>query len=165
MGELPWLENWDHRTTDELIAFEGVYRIDSIVCAFEQALGGKANHTEAERVVLAVEAVEREVNNGGFSQLFCNSSCEYANSAAAALRAIGAPLTADLYERALQEVGGGKSASVEELQLRALGACGELDSKLSAIDAEYYAGLDEPIAEKLFDYIKRRRSDIRLSAF
>ena len=64
----PFLDAYGGQTTDELIALESEYRIDSLVLAFEAALDAKAEHSKQERVVLAVEAVEREVNNGGFTQ-------------------------------------------------------------------------------------------------
>ena len=46
-------------------------------------------------------AVESEVNNGGFSQYFLNSSCETAPFVAEALDTIGAPRTADICRRAI----------------------------------------------------------------
>jgi len=59
---------------------EGKYRIDSLVLAFEQAISRKAARAgdrrlaNEERVRLAVEALEREVNNGGYDQFFLNPS-------------------------------------------------------------------------------------------
>jgi hypothetical protein len=38
MYDLKWLEGYSGQTTEELIALEGEYRIDSLVLAFEQAL-------------------------------------------------------------------------------------------------------------------------------
>ena len=83
MSELKWLEKYSGQTTDELIALEGKFRTDSLVTAFHQAVeqkwardGGEAL-SEEEIVVLAIEALECEVNNGGYDQFFINSS-EYA---------------------------------------------------------------------------------------
>lgn len=79
MSEPKWLD-YAGQTTDELLALAGEYRIDSLVCAFDEALGrkelafGMDGLTPEERVVLAAEALEREVNNGGFDQLFVNVS-------------------------------------------------------------------------------------------
>jgi len=56
--------------------------------------------TEAERVWIAVEDLQTDVNNGGFDQYFLNSSGDTAWFAPAALRTIGAPSMATIVERA-----------------------------------------------------------------
>jgi hypothetical protein len=84
VGKRPWLDGYAGQTTDELIGLADTYRIDSVVLAFEEALAAKAERlgtaslTPAERVVLVVEAVEREVNNDGIDGLFFNPSKVYA---------------------------------------------------------------------------------------
>ena len=72
-----FLPSWAGQSTDELIALAGKYRIDSLVLAFEQAIHGKADVSPKERWILAVEGLEREVNNGGYAQFFLNSSVDY----------------------------------------------------------------------------------------
>ena len=67
--------------------------------AFEQAIEQKVSlegrtETAVERVVRAVEALEREVNNGGYSQFFINPPVESAPDIVAALRQIDCPKTA-----------------------------------------------------------------------
>src|SRR5687768_7468462 len=86
------------QTTDELLALGDQYRIDSLVLAFEQGILQKVDApiSDEERVVLAVEGLEREVNNGGYSQFFLNSSNEYVDVIEQALRDIGCPETADI---------------------------------------------------------------------
>src|SRR5258708_26400252 len=54
-----------------------------------------------QKVFSSVWAVESEVNNGGFSQYFLNSSAETSAFVAEALEAIGAPRTADICRRAI----------------------------------------------------------------
>lgn len=65
-------------TTDELLGYPAQGQRDSLVRAFEEALqrkesrnGERALSTE-ERTVLAVRALDREVNNGGYHQFFSN---------------------------------------------------------------------------------------------
>ena len=60
----PFLESYGGQTIQQLIAMKDSHRIDSLVLAVEQALGSKPESelSEQERVVLAVEAMEREVN-------------------------------------------------------------------------------------------------------
>ena len=139
-----FLESYGGQTTDQLIELDKRYRIDSLVLAFEQGIqqaAAKRPLTQEENYVLAVEALEREVNNGGYRQFFSNSSSEWADTIAAALRAIGCPKTADISAKAV--------ASRED------------EKALSECDERYYAN-DEPIADRLFDWIRRNRAQIQL---
>jgi hypothetical protein len=161
----PFLERYDGQTTEELIALEGRYRIDSLVLAFEQGIGLKppARTSKQETYVLAVEALEREVNNGGYNQFFINSSNEFTGIVEEALRAIGCPKTAEITHQAIAalKVQGtltpdnvaAAAADAEDVLLEALGGC----------DDRYFAN-DEPIADKLFAWIKANRDSIRLGA-
>lgn len=137
-----FLESYGGQSTDELIALAGKYRIDSLVLAFEQAIQRKtAALSKEESCVLAVEALEREVNNGGYSQFFGNSSGEYAGIVVDALQAIGCPKTAAMTADAI--------------------AGRDDEKKLAACDDRYYAN-DEPIADRLFAWIGKNRAKIQL---
>jgi hypothetical protein len=160
-----FLESWGGRTPDELLALAATHRIDSLVLAFEEALGvkafklGDAALSEVEADVLAIEAMEREVNNGGYGQFFTNSSVEYVPRIFAALERIACPVTADLTRRALQATGaeaGASAASVSERMERADAA---RDDVLNEIDQAYYVS-GEDIAQRLFDHLKENRSAI-----
>ena len=84
-----------------------MYLYDSLVRAFEEGLQRKASQrgeralTQEVRVVLAVRALDREVNNGGYHQFFSNSSCQYALTVVPALESIGCGEAAALTKRAL----------------------------------------------------------------
>jgi len=165
MPELLWLAGYSGETVDELIAFEGKYRTGSLVLAFEQAMDqkaarvGDAQLTDEERVILAIEALEREVNNGGYGQFFVNSSREYAPIIVNALRVIGCPKTAEITQSALkivqetpmtdQEIENGTWEQNEERQ-NALGQCDTL-----------YFERPENIEESLFAFIKANRARIK----
>ena len=163
---MPWLVAYEGQTTDELLALEGQYRVDSLIVAFEQALDqkaarlGEAALAPEEQLILAVEALEREVNNGGYSQFFQNSSREYVSIIVNGLRRIGCQDTADLTARAIAALG------VSELTPDAVGgamaiADSEREKTLNQCDHEYYAGA-EPIAPQLLAFIKAKKSDINL---
>jgi len=162
--DLLFLEAYDGQTTDELIALEDGYRIDSIVLAFEIALGDKPNPSTAERVILAVEAIEREVNNGGFNQFFVNSSCELAPYIVDAFRLIDCPKTAELCARAIALLNVTDLTDADALENAAYDADDDEDlmDQFNALDSEYYEGEEEPLAGKLFEYIKQNRADISL---
>lgn len=163
-----WLEGYDGQSTDELIALENDYRIDSIVLAFEQAVQNKeyarglAGLTDAERVILAVEAIEREVNNGGYSQFFYNSSNVYAGIAVPALKQIGCPATAAITQRAIDALGAGSNLTSGTIESRMNEEDPARDEALSKADEAYYS-TGEAIADRLFDYIKQNRNQILLS--
>lgn len=165
MPELTWLDGYSGQTVDELLALAGSHRIDSLVLAFEQAIHQKAARegeqslTGEERVVLAVEALEREVNNGGYAQFFWNSSREFAPIIVDALGRIGCPRTAESTRRAVEALALlAITAEAIEEALRA--DSDERDETLGECDRQYYAS-QENIEGRLFAFIKANRSRIR----
>ena len=61
-----------------------------------------ASFSRAERYVYAVEGMVREVNNGGWSQFFSNSSGALASDLVPALQAIGSTKNLSIAQRALK---------------------------------------------------------------
>lgn len=166
MAEPIWLDRYAGQTVEQLLALEGTHRIDSLVVAFEQALDQKAaregDHslTDEERVVPAVEALEREVNNGGYDQFFVNSSSEYASVIVDALRKIGCPRTAEITQSAISALGltTFEADAIEEA-IHAENA--GRDSTLNECDSRYFDN-DEDIAGRLFAFIRANKDKIRL---
>ena len=159
----PVLDRYSGQTLQQLIAMKSSHRIDSLVLAVEQALLHKPDTalSEPERVVIAVEAMEREVNNGGYGQFFLISPRESTEFLVRALELIGCPKVAAISSDAiaiLKLPAGFDSNSVErvasELSDEALGKLGECDSR-------YYAN-DESIDERLFAYVERHQNEIRI---
>jgi hypothetical protein len=152
VAELTWLDGYAGQTIDELLALASQYRIDSLVVAMEEALDQKSARlgdgglSEAERAVLAVEALEREVNNGGYGQFFTNSSSEHAAFIVDALVKIGCSETVEITRKAVEAVqSGGEDA----------------DEILEECDAAYFDSA-EPIAERLFAFVEANKSAISL---
>ena len=159
-----FLEAYGGQSTDELIELAQRYRTDSVVLAFEQAIYQAADKralSQEETYVLAVEGLEREVNNGGYSQFFFNSSNEYAGSIVAALRAIGCPKTADITQQAIAALGIKGEPSPAATEAAILSENESIKKRLGECDDHYFSN-DEPIAERLFDWIKRNRAQIRI---
>lgn len=161
MAEKQWLAEAGGRSLEQLIALETTHRIDSIVVAIEAALMAKTEGTEAEHVVLAVEAMEREVNNGGFQQFFVNSSNEFARSIVPALQRIGAERTAGIADEAIRALGAADDWPPEQYEVAVAHADEATLAKLSECDNAYYAS-GEAIADLLFAYIKIHRNEIDL---
>jgi hypothetical protein len=107
MTDLIFLEKYGGESLEELIAMDKTHRVDSLVLAMEEALNQKAEKigmgklTPEERIILAVEALEREVNNDGYHQFFLNSSSVFAGEIEFALSAIGCPKHAAIARRAV----------------------------------------------------------------
>ena len=161
-----WLKGYTGQTTADLIALEGDYRIDSIVLAFEQALQVKASRlglpslTDAERVVLAVEALEREVNNGGFSQLFFNSP-EQVPTVVSSLKAIGATGVAEIAEAAIGALGikGKVTANAVERAISIDDEDDVMEERLNQFDQRYYETAGD-LADPLLAFIKANLDQI-----
>ncbi len=163
IGNLDWLDGYSGQTVDELLALEGKYRIDSLVLAFEQAISQERDEkqtlTDEERSVLAVEALEREVNNGGYHQFFTNSSREFAATIVDSLQRIGCKKTANISQNAIRALG------VPDLTTEAIDTVMASDdeqrlARLKRYDHAYYKNT-EPIAERLFEFIKANKAGIR----
>lgn len=163
MGD-KWLDSYGNRTTDQLLALQDEYRIDSLVLAFEQAVQAKAAAgpvSREERYILAVEALEREVNNGGHHQFFLNSRVEFLDVIEEALRAIGCPVTADAVHDAIAALHLPGPITDARLEQRLLADDDALRDALGACDDRYYSS-GEAIADQLFRWIERNRTLVRL---
>lgn len=70
---------------------------------WEKSVDGEALNslTPEEQVFFITAELEKEVNNGGFTQYLANSSGNHANHAPACFRAIGAEKTAAICQRVL----------------------------------------------------------------
>lgn len=160
--EQPFLEKYTGQRLDELLGMVGTYRVDSILLAIEQALQRKpaSERSAAERIVLAVEALEREVNNGGYDQFFLNEP-SHAHAIAAALTEIGCLATARITESAVDVLGVRPGWTDEQIEAAALALQDAQMEKLSALDDEFYEYPD-PIEGRLLAYIRDNTSSITL---
>lgn len=165
MTELKWFDAYSGETIDQLLSLEGQYRIDSLVVAIEQAIGqkaarqGDASLTAEERIVLAVEALESEVNNGGYSQYFENRP-EFAPIIVESLLRIECPKTAEICKQAIDvldlsnlDAAAINTAMIEDSDGR--------DSILGQCD-EAYQATGEDIAGQLFSFIKTNKNQFNL---
>jgi Domain of unknown function (DUF4375) len=167
MTEPKWLDQYSGESAEQLIALAGKYRIDSILAAFEQALQQKASRdgekslSAAERTLLAVEALEREVNNGGYSQFFFNSSVAYVPEIVASLRRIGCSRTSEITERAIAALGL-PSMNALAIQNAMADDNDEREDELGQCDDLYYNS-DEDIEGRLFAFIKANHAAFELT--
>jgi hypothetical protein len=162
--DLKFLKGYSGQTVEQLLSLEGEYRIDSLVVAFEEALhqrvarDGNRAIGEEERIILAVEALEREVNNGGYSLFFENSSRVFAPVIVQALARIGCPRMAEITQKAIDALHL-PSLTVEAIVAAAGGK--EREEDLNRCDDSYY-NAGEDIANQLFAFIKTNKDAISL---
>jgi hypothetical protein len=167
MAELEWLDTYEGETIDGLLSLEGEYRTDSLILALEARIGQKAassgdeSLSEEEQTVLAIEAFEREVNNGGYDQFFVNCP-EYAPSVIAALRRIGCSGIAEITSTAVAALGISGPLTADAVSEAVQTDDDARTEVLSNCDQEFY-GANEHIAGKLFQYVKQNRGGINLS--
>jgi hypothetical protein len=164
MPDLKWPDGYSGQTIAELLALEGDGRIDSLVLEFEEALNQKTVRNgegilgAEERVILAIEALEREVNNGKYQLFLEDSSREFAPIIVQSLQRIGCAKTAEITQNAIDAL------HLQRLTVEAIGAAiagGERDEELNRCDESYYK-VGEDIAGKLFAFIKANRNAITL---
>lgn len=159
-----FLDNYDGQSTAELIALAATHRIDSIVLAFESAITAKKESGKSlsgpETVVLAIEAMEREVNNGGFSQFFYNSSVEFAPILVESLQKIACPEAADLAARAIACLNL-ESLDPDSIEERMDPDDDQLETALDEIDGLYYADVGD-VSNQLFQFITTHKSEISI---
>ena len=153
-------------TTDELLSYPATGQQDSLVRAFEEGLQRKASRrgqralTQEERIVLAVRALDREVNNGGYHQFFCNSSRMFAPQIVQSLERIGCRRTAKITQRAIDAlqvspvIVAGIDAIMQETNE-------ERDQELHRCDQLFYKTA-QGIPKGLYAFVKANRSRIRL---
>ena len=59
--------------------------------------------TDPQKLFYLNQNLEREINNGGFNQYFCNSSGDNAHETILSLKAIGAGKTAEILQKAIDQ--------------------------------------------------------------
>jgi hypothetical protein len=167
MEDKTFLETYDGQSVDELIALEETHRLDSIVLAFEAALYqkrarlGDDSINEVEWAILAVESLEREVNNGGFDQFFTNPSYEFVPSIVEILEKISCPNFAVITKKAIDALGLQKY-DFDSIDERVNGDDSVLKTTLARCDEQFYEYPDD-VESRLFSYVKENRENIRFS--
>jgi len=153
-------------TTDELLGYPAQGQRDSLVRAFEEGLQRKASRTgkralsKEERTVLAVRALEREVNNGGYDQFFRNSSKKFAPEIVQSLVGIGCNRAARITQRAISALRA-LPLTVARIDAAMKRPNEERTRELERCDELFY-GTAQGLSRRLFDFIKSNRNRIRL---
>ena len=161
-------ENDINAIKDVDLDFDDIWKIENkndFLIALNGWLYKKVNFGEyieklsnAEKAFFLVFQLEGEINNGGFSQLFYNSSGDFAGDTAAALREIGAYKVAEIYGRALAACGGTlpKNRDIRKTMLDAV-ITDEINEILTRCDAEFYEYPDD-LVELNYKFIMNNKT-------
>jgi hypothetical protein len=118
-----------------------------------------AEQSIPQKVYSAIWSVESEVNNGGFSQYFQNSSSETAGFVADAFDLIDAPRTAEICRRAVKTAfPNGLPSSPDEVSSAATDFAPDVEDALSALDQEFFA-YPHNLTDLLFAYVSAHPDD------
>ena len=117
--------------------------------------------SEPERVFYVTQELLMEVNNGGFSQYYFNSSGDLAGEVVSAFEAIGAQKTADICRRANESFGceiptdrQKRWDMLDEYQTE------EVNDILYECEDEFFS-LDEDVSMLAYEYVMAHRDDFK----
>ena len=113
--------------------------------------------SEAERIFYITQTLEMEVNNGGFSQFFYNSSGNFSNELVSAFTAIGANATAAVCQKAVAAFGcdipvdrNEREEMLDELESE------EIDEILEECDGAFY-DYEDNLNELNYNFVMKNK--------
>jgi len=125
------------------------------LCSWGDALG---KLTEPQKHFYFNQNLEREVNNGGFSQFFFNSSGNFTHETVVSLNAIGANKTAKILQEAIDQFPLSKVPIDQEERRELLEKIeSEADPIWSELDQQFY-NYEDDLNELNIQYIKQNRN-------
>jgi hypothetical protein len=158
-NNIPWLD-YEGQDTAQILACKETHSILSLLCALEQGIQLRNERTPEtanspeEITLLAIRALQREVNNGGYHQFFLNSSRQYALTVVPALSNIGCDTTAALTQSALDALKL-QATTLTSIRTEILREDLERDQNLDRLDKEFYRIYE--IEDKLFSFVESRQ--------
>ena len=150
-------------TTNELLAYPARGQHDSLVRAFEEGLRRKVGQralSKEERTILAVRALDREVNNGGYQQFFRNSSKQFVPEIVQSLSRIGCRRTATITQKAIKALGATPliATRINDAMRK---TNEQRDRELERCD-EWFYRTPQGIPRRLYAFIKAKSQSIKL---
>ena len=140
---------------------------EDFVSTMSQYIAQKCNYgdnmenlNEKERVFYITQALEMEVNNGGFLQFFFNSSGMFANELVASFEAIGAKKTSEICKKAISIYGNEVPMDREKREELLTSDDEEEDEKIEALlnecDDEFFEYEDD-LLELNYQFILKNK--------
>ena len=136
---------------------KSIIEIDNFICK-ECVWGNELDKlTEPQKNFYYIQELEREVNNGGFSLYFNNSSGAYAHETILSLKLIGAIKTADILQSAIDQFPG-KSVPIDRNERQeALEKIQENVNEIwDKLDQKFYA-YDDDLNTLNIEYVRQNK--------
>ena len=119
------------------------------------------NLTSFEKNIVYIEELEREVNNGGFSQYFSNDSGNFTKETLDALKIIGSKIFLKIFEKAINKFHNGIVPNDRNERQDILDKLEEDNEELwTELDNEFYK-YEEDIYILMIEYIKNNINEFR----
>ena len=164
-GRVEAEKNSPEKEIEEPETMEHIWEMEDpadFVIALSQYIGEKCQYgedmsvlSEPERIFYVGQILEMEVNNGGFSQFFFNSSGDFANEIVSAFTKIGAVKTAEICKRAVSIYDGEVPADRDEREDVFVGD-EELGAVLDECDDAFFA-YEEDLNALYYQYVLKNR--------
>lgn len=143
-----------------------IERRDIIIMEIDTYLNKKCEYgekidqlNESQKILLIVQNLEREINNGGFHQFYWNSSGNYANETINALIKIGANKTAKIVKKANSEF---KNETVPKNRVKRQNKLELIDKQVkenwNKCNSEFYLYQDN-LTELLIAFVLKNKTD------
>lgn len=136
-----------------------IIQLDNFIaelCDYGEDLG---KLTDEQTVFFLNQNIEKEINNGGFSQYFLNSSGRHATNTVASLEAIGATKTADIVRKAIQQLPDENTLRYEKKRIEFIEQINEATAKIwDDLDQRFFFAYEEDLNEINLDYVRRHRN-------
>lgn len=161
-----WYDGFEYagESIDELIAKEGKHQVVNILYAIAEGIYEKQKRgpiRKEEAYVPAILALDGQVNNGGFAQ-FLLETPQHADIILEALWAIDCPKTLEITRRVVLSLGIKGDLTKESLDRALLEEeHPKYDEVVKDCEHEFFNN-EEPIFDRLFDWIKRNRDKIQI---
>lgn len=157
-----WFENEGNLGVAEIVKLEGSFLAASLVAAVDAVLAAKAKSgaamNEAQSTVLAVEALEREVNNGGFAKFFGSSAWNHVPFLVKSLERVGSREAVRLAKEAVSLLKIPAAAHDDPAALfssiQSALARHEVEIRLNDLDSDFYV-LEEDLPRLVWNYVKK----------
>ncbi len=133
--------------------------IDNILTPIFYKNPGKLS--EAEKNIVVIEELEREVNNGGFNQFFLNSSGDYCKEICIALESIKSKTFLNIFQRAISMFPNSEVPADREARLELMEQIeGRANPVWNELDKEFYK-YSEDIYSLMIDFIRHNIDQFR----
>jgi len=157
------LEKYAGQSIQDLIAMRETHRTESLVKAVEQGLILKPENelSEPEKVVLVIQSMLREVDNGGYMSFFLNSSLEFSEGVVLALEQIGCPKLAGISRDAIKVLKLPDRFGPKDVDRAVSSLSDQSKEELKVCDSRYKA-TEEYVGLQLFAFIEKNHQEIRI---